>query len=74
MHPDCRQLFKRDPFELLSSHDEKCRELNERAPKTIDFLSEESRAHFQEVLEYLEALNIPVRNQQQLDWKSEILY
>jgi len=59
MHPDCRQLFKSDPFELLSSRDEKCRELNERAPKTIDFLSEESRAHFQEVLEYLEALNIP---------------
>jgi len=59
MHPDCQQLFKRDPFELLSSHDEKSRELNEHAPKAMDFLSEVSRAHFQEVLEYLEALNIP---------------
>jgi len=59
MHPDCRQLFKKDPFELLSSRDENSRELNERAPKAMDFLSEESRAHFQEVLEYLEALDIP---------------
>ncbi len=59
MHPECRELFKKDPFELLSSREEKCRDLNERAPKAMDFLSENSRAHFQEVLEYLEALNIP---------------
>ena len=59
MDPNCRQIFKRDPFELLSSRDPKYRELNEHAPKTIDFLSETSRAHLQEVLEYLEALNIP---------------
>jgi len=59
MSPDCRQIFKRDPFELLSSRDEKCRNLNEHAPKAMDFLSETSRIHFQEVLEYLEALNIP---------------
>jgi histidyl-tRNA synthetase len=59
MSPDCRQLFKKDPFELLSSHEEKCIDLNEHAPKAMDFLSESSRTHFQEVLEYLEALGIP---------------
>lgn len=59
MSADCRQLFKRDPFELLSSREDACRDLNEHAPKAMDFLSEVSRAHFQEVLEYLEALNIP---------------
>ena len=59
MDPHCRQLFKKDPFELLSSRDDKCRELNEHAPKAMDFLSETSRTHFQEVLEYIEALGIP---------------
>ena len=59
MSPDFRQLFKKDPFELLSSHEENCIDLNEHAPKAMDFLSETSRAHFQEVLEYLEALGIP---------------
>lgn len=58
MHPDCRELFKKDAFELLSSHEEKCIDLNEHAPKAMDFLSEASRTHFQEVLEYLEALGI----------------
>ncbi|MEI6396771.1 MAG: ATP phosphoribosyltransferase regulatory subunit [Candidatus Taylorbacteria bacterium] len=59
MTPECRQVLKRDPFELLSSHRADCKALNAAAPKSIDFLSEQSRRHLEEVLEYLEALNIP---------------
>ncbi len=59
MTPECRQMLKRDPFELLASHDESAKELNSHAPKSIDFLSETSRTHLEEVLEYLESLNIP---------------
>lgn len=59
MTPECRQILKRDAFELLASHGEKCKELNAGAPKSIDFLTESSRRHLEEVLEYLEALNIP---------------
>lgn len=58
MSPECRQLFKRDPSELLSSNDESCRALNEQAPKSLDFLTEDSRQHLEELLEYFEALNI----------------
>ena len=61
MTPECRQAFKRDPFELLSSRDPACVALNERAPRAMDFLSEWSRHHLEEVLEYLEALDIPYR-------------
>lgn len=61
MHAECRQLLKRDAFELLSCKNEKCIKINEHAPRSMDFLSEASRGHFQEVLEYLEALNIPYR-------------
>lgn len=59
MTPECRQMFKRDPFELLASHDEAALELNARAPRAMDFLSEISRRHLEEVLEYLEALEVP---------------
>ena len=59
MTPECRQMLKHDPFELLASHDAGAVELNAHAPRGIDFLSETSRRHLEEVLEYLEALNVP---------------
>ncbi len=61
MHAECRQLLKRDPLELLSCQNEKCKKMNEGAPKSMDFLSESSRIHFQEVLEYFEVLGIQYR-------------
>jgi len=59
MTPEARQLFKNDPFELLSSRDEAVKELNSKAPRSMDFLSEISRRHLEETLEYLEALGVP---------------
>ncbi len=59
MTPECRQIMKRDVFELLSSHAPGAKELNDKAPRSMDFLSEISKRHLEEVLEYLEALNIP---------------
>jgi histidyl-tRNA synthetase len=61
MHAECRQLLKKDPFDLLSCQNDKCKKINETAPSSMDFLSELSRTHFQEVLEYLEALGIPYK-------------
>ena len=61
MHAECRQLLKKDPFDLLGCQNEKCKKINENAPRSMDFLSESSRTHFQEVLEYLETLGIPYK-------------
>jgi histidyl-tRNA synthetase len=61
MHAECRQLLKKDPFDLLACQNDKCKKINEGAPRTMDFLSESSRNHFQEVLEYLESLGIPYK-------------
>ncbi len=61
MHAECRQLLKKDPFDLLGCANEKCRKMNEDAPRSMNFLSESSRNHFKEVLEHLESLNIPYR-------------
>lgn len=59
LHPECRQAFKNDPLDLLSCANEKCTEINANAPRSIHYLSESSRIHFQEVLEFLETLEIP---------------
>lgn len=54
-----RSQVKRDPFNLFCECDEKCLEIKESAPKPMAFLSEQSRNHFSEVLEFLESLSIP---------------
>ena len=57
----CKTLFKKDIYEILKSEEEKCVPLKENAPKAISCLSELSRQHFKEVLEFLETLEIPYR-------------
>lgn len=57
----CRQALKKDVFELLECKNDKCELIKEDAPKSISFLSEPSRQHFKEVLEYLEILGVPYR-------------
>ncbi|MEX0931277.1 MAG: His/Gly/Thr/Pro-type tRNA ligase C-terminal domain-containing protein [Candidatus Paceibacterota bacterium] len=59
--PIARELLKNDLYGLMCHSDEKCKELACEAPKPIGFLTEQSRAHFTEVLEYLEHLSIPYR-------------
>lgn len=61
MQAHCRQAFKKDPFLVLGCDNEKCLSLKEEAPKVVSCLSDESREHFREVLEYLEGLNIPYK-------------
>ncbi|MDE1874844.1 MAG: ATP phosphoribosyltransferase regulatory subunit [Patescibacteria group bacterium] len=55
----CREAMRKDVFSLLGCDHEACRRLAEECPKSINFLSERSRQHFKEVLEYLETLEIP---------------
>lgn len=55
----CRQWLKKDVFKVLECSQEKCMLIKEHAPKPIAALSEESRAHFSEVLEFLESMQVP---------------
>jgi histidyl-tRNA synthetase len=61
MQAHCRQDFKKDPFLTLRCQNEKCSALKEDAPKSVACLSDESREHFKEVLEYLESMDIPYK-------------
>lgn len=56
---DLRQMFKKDPLLLATSQDDRLAPWNDEAPKTVNYLSEESRTHFREVLEFLESLGLP---------------
>ena len=58
----CRQNFKKDPFYLL--HCNECDldgKLKESVPTSLSCLSDISRAHFAEVLEFIETMNIPYK-------------
>lgn len=56
---DCQKRLKTNPLRILDCKNEKCRELLETAPQSVDFLCEECHAHLKEVLEYLEEMKIP---------------
>lgn len=54
-----RNAFKKDPLSIFKCTDEACSILLDEAPKPMSYLSEVSRDHFREVLEYIESLNLP---------------
>lgn len=59
MPADLRQVYKKDPLLLATMQDDRLAPWNDEAPKTVNYLSEESRTHFREVLEFMESLNLP---------------
>lgn len=54
---DKRRLLK-NPLRLLDSKDPAMQELKAEAPQIVDWLDEESKAHFTRVLEYLDEVGI----------------
>ena len=57
----CRTNLKKDIFKVLECAQEKCMLFKEQAPKPINALTESSRIHFAEVLEFLESMNVPYK-------------
>ena len=62
----CRELLKRDPLLVMGCKNKECQDTDDatfraEAPKPMAFLSEASRRHFKETLEYLESLDLPYR-------------
>lgn len=56
-----RQALRKDILAIFNSQDEECQSFQGECPRPIDFLSESSRLHFKEVIEFLEIMNIPYR-------------
>lgn len=57
--PELREKIHTNPLRLLDSKDEDCQILVSMAPKMKDYLSDESKAFYTDVKEFLTELNIP---------------
>ena len=55
---DCQERLKKNPLRILDCKVDKDNDLLKNAPKTIDYLNEESKNRFEEVKSFLEELEI----------------
>lgn len=55
---DCKDRFKKNPLRILDCKIDSEKEIMKTAPKTIDYLNETSKDHFEKVKKSLEALEI----------------
>ena len=55
---DCRSRLEKNPLRILDCKFDANSEILKNAPKTIDFLNEESKIRFEKLLEYLELMEI----------------
>ena len=55
---DCKERYVKNPLRILDCKIDKDQDFFKKAPKTIDYLNEESKKHLDEVIKYLKALEI----------------
>jgi len=58
IHPTLRQRVSKDPLGVLTQLVEREDAIAERAPVSMEYLNEEERRHFWDLLEYLEVANL----------------
>jgi len=56
---ECQKTHSMSPLSTYACQNGACRNLLSDGPRAINFLSEKSRVHFREVLEYIEGLGLP---------------
>ncbi|MFU0826342.1 MAG: Histidine--tRNA ligase [Lachnoclostridium sp.] len=57
--PTCKERMQKNPLRVLDCKVPTCKEIVKDAPKTIDYLDEECKNHFEELKSLLDALKIP---------------
>ncbi len=55
----CRNKFKKNVLRMLDCIQAECREISAKAPQIFDFLDEDCKVHFKNVLEFLEEAQVP---------------
>lgn len=56
---DCKKRLEVNPLRILDCKEDKCAQVGQNAPQSVDHLCEDCRAHFKDLLEYLDELEIP---------------
>ena len=59
MCASCKERFEKNPLRILDCKEEKCKKITLNAPKTIDFLCNECKNHFEGVKKGLDQVGIP---------------
>ena len=59
--PDCKRRVKENPLRVLDCKEEKCQPVKAQTPQIMDYLCDECKNHFKEVLEYMEEIGMPYR-------------
>lgn len=57
--PTCRERMLKNPLRVIDCKVPSCKEIVKNAPRTIDYLDDECREHFEELKQLLEELGIP---------------
>ena len=57
--PTCRERMVKNPLRVIDCKVPTCKEIVKNAPRTIEYLDEECREHFEELKSLLTELNIP---------------
>ncbi|MCC8066286.1 MAG: histidine--tRNA ligase, partial [Clostridiales bacterium] len=57
--PTCRERMKKNPLRVLDCKVDTCKKIVAAAPRTIDYLDDECREHFEELQSLLKELSIP---------------
>ena len=55
---DCRERYNKNPLRILDCKVDNHLDIMKNAPKTIDYLNESSKKHFEKVKEYLSSIGI----------------
>lgn len=55
---DCRDRYNKNPLRILDCKVDHNLDIMKNAPKTVDYLNETSKNHFENVKKYLDAMNI----------------
>jgi len=56
---DCQRRLKTNPLRILDCKEEKCQRVKAGAPQILDHLCKDCHAHFKQVLEFLDELQLP---------------
>ena len=55
----CRNKFKKNILRMLDCIQQECKEIGAKAPQIFDFLDDDCKTHFKNVLEFLEEAQVP---------------
>jgi histidyl-tRNA synthetase len=56
---DCKRRLATNPMRILDCKEDKCAQVAQSAPQTVDHLCGDCHNHFKNLLEYLDELNLP---------------